>query len=170
MPRHAPVGVDDDLPPRDARVTHRAADHELARGVHEDPGSGPVVPMFVQHGKDDLADDLRGHHVRQGDAIVVLRGNHDGLDADGFSFLVADRDLGLAVGTQVVEQPLLTDIGQAGREPVGQVDGQGHQLLGLVTGVTEHQALVTGPLAAGGVPVLVVANLQGIVHTTGDVR
>ena len=33
----------------------------------------------------------------------VLRGDDDGRDLDGFAFLVAHGDLGLAVGTQIGE-------------------------------------------------------------------
>jgi hypothetical protein len=100
----------------------------------------------------------------------VLGGHDDGVDGDRPVVLVDDRDLGLAVGTEVGHRAVLAHRRQPAGEPVRQGDGQRHQLGGLVGGVAEHQALVAGPLSldlvlgrAGG------ARLVGGVHALRDV-
>lgn len=71
----------------------------------------------------------------------------------------------------MVDDALLTHLGQPARQTVGRGDGQRHQLRGLVGGVAEHQALVSG---TGLVDVLVLvvggtaADLVGRVDTVTD--
>ena len=103
------------------------------------------------------------------DALGVLRGQHHGVDADGAVVVVVlDGDLGLAVGTQVVERAVLAHLGELLREPVGQRDRQRHQLGGVVAGVAEHQALVAGALLVHGVDRAGAALVSGV-HALGDV-
>ena len=86
----------------------------------------------------------------------MLGGDDDGLGALGDAERVLDRDLRLAVGAQVGEGAVLAQTGEAQAEVVGEVDGQRHQLFGLVAGEAEHDALVAGALvlADGGVDLL----------------
>ncbi len=51
-------------------------------------------------------------------------------------------DLALAVRTQIIHLAVLAHLGQALCQLVCQADGHGHQLRGLVAGITEHHALV----------------------------
>jgi hypothetical protein len=53
----------------------------------------------------------------------------------------------LPSGRQVREDPGLADLGEAGRQPVGEPDRERHEIFGLVAGVAEHHALVAGALA-----------------------
>ena len=53
-------------------------------------------------------------------------------------------DLALAVRAQIAHLAVLAHLGQALGQLVGQADGHGHQLRGLVAGITEHHALVAG--------------------------
>ncbi len=89
--------------------------------------------------------------------------------ATGLVVHVADGDLGLAVGAQVVERAVLADRGEALGEAVGQRDRERHELRRLVAGVAEHHALVA---RAGDVEVVGVAGhavLEGVVDALGDV-
>ena len=79
--------------------------------------------------------------------VIVLGGNHHGIDALGLAVHVLDADLALAVRTQVVQRARAADLAQLLTQLVRQHDRQRHQLFGLVAGVAEHQALVAG--AAG---------------------
>ena len=81
--------------------------------------------------------------------------------------VILHGDLGLAVGTEVVHGAVLAHLGEAAGHFVGQGDGQGHELRGLVAGVAEHHALVTGAVVQLAVALLL--GLQGFVHPQGDV-
>ena len=91
-----------------------------------------------------LMSGLEGVEV---DVLGVLRGEHDGVDADrAVVGVVLDGDLGLAVGAQVGQRAVLADRGELLGEALRDHDRQRHQLVGVVAGVAEHQALVAGAL------------------------
>ena len=138
----AAVGIDDDLTAGQAGVALRAAHDEAAGGVDI------ILGVLVQQlGGDGGLDDLL-HHVGaqllHADGIAVLAGNDHSVHADGLAVHVLDSDLALAVRTQIVQLAALADFGQLLGQLVGQADGHGHQLGGLVAGITEHHALVAG--------------------------
>ena len=119
---------------------------------------------------DDGTDDLLDHVLAdglQGDLGGVLGGDHHGIHTGGLAVHILHSDLGLAVGTEVVQLAALTDGGQSLGQLVGQGDGQGHELGSLVAGVAEHETLV----ARAGVESvrLTVLGLQGLVHAHGDI-
>ena len=163
----AAVGVDDDLAAGQAGVRLRAADDEAAGGVDE--VAGVAIEQLGRDGRaDDELDHVRaqlGHvHFRR-----VLRAEHDGVHAHGAVLLVVlDRDLRLAVGPQIVHQPLLTHGSQALGQLVGKRDGQRHELRRLVAGETEHHALVARAVVERAVAGLLA--LERLVHAEGDVR
>ena len=138
----AAVGIDDDLTAGQAGIALRAAHDEAAGGVDI------ILGVLVQQlGGDGGLDDLL-HHVGaqllHADGIAVLAGNDHSVHADGLAVHVLDSDLALAVRTQIVQLAALADFGQLLGQLVGQADGHGHQLGGLVAGITEHHALVAG--------------------------
>ncbi len=107
-----------------------------------------------------------------GHGLVMLGGEHHGLQADGLSVLIVlHGHLALAVRPQVGERAVLADLGQLSGQPVGQSDGVGHQFRRLIGGISEHHALVS---RADGLQLLVghlgLPGLQGLVHAHGDVR
>ena len=164
----AAVGVDDDLATGQSRVAVRPADDELAGRV--DVVRDVVAGVFLgQHRADRLFDDLRlgvlGDRVAAAvqDRFVVLGADDDRVDADGLTLgVVFDRDLRLAVRSQVRQRAGLPQFRQLLHDAVGQVDRQRHQDVGFAARVTEHQSLVAGALFA-----LDVARL---VDALGDVR
>ena len=98
----------------------------------------------------------------------MLGGDHHGVHPNGSAvFVILHGDLGLAVGAQIVHQALLADLGQAHGHLLGQGNGQGHQLRGLVAGIAEHHALVAGAVVQLLIGVLL--GLQALVHAHGDV-
>ena len=88
----------------------------------------------------------------------------------GTPVLVADRDLGLAVGAQVGHDLALAHLGEPVGELVGERDRHRHQLRRLAGRVAEHHPLVAG---AGDVELVVVggvgARLERLVDALGDV-
>ena len=141
----ASVGVDDDLAASEASITVGSTDDEAARGVQVVDGL-----LVEKLGGDDFLDDVLlelSLDLLVGDTFVVLGGDDDGVDADwdhgAVNILVLDGDLGLAVGAQPCAGAVLADVREALAELVGEHDGQRHELLGLVGGVTEHDTLVT---------------------------
>ena len=73
----------------------------------------------------------------------MLAGDDHGVHAHGLAVLVVlHGHLALAVRAQVVHLAVLAHLGQALCQLVGQADGHGHQLRGLVAGIAEHHALV----------------------------
>ncbi len=141
---HAAVGVDDDLAAGKAAVAHRAADDELAGRVDV------VLGVLVQQLRGQAVLDDQLHHrfaqVALLDLGVVLGGQHDGVDAGDLAVLVAAGDLALGVRAQPWQQAVLACFGLAFDQGVGEADRRRHQHVGLVAGVAEHQALVTGTL------------------------
>ena len=104
-------------------------------------------------------------------AFGVLGRDQQLFDLDRLAVLVADADLGLAIGTQVVERAGLANRRELLREPVRKRDRQRHQCLRLVGGVAEHHSLIAG---AGDVELVLVASvgarLIGLVHALCDIR
>ena len=161
----AAVGVHDDLPAGQARIRRGTALDEAAGGIDI------VLGVLIQHvGGDDHPDDLLDHvlaDLLQGDVRVVLGGDDHGVHPDRAVVLVIlHRDLALAVRPHVGHQAGLADQGHLLAQLLGQRQGQGHQLGGLVAGVAEHHALVASALAQLGVATLV---LQGLIDAHGDV-
>ncbi len=91
--------------------------------------------------------------------------------AHRLAVLVVEGDLGLGVGTQVRDGPGPAHLGVALGHPVGHVDRQRHEHVGLVARVAEHHALVAGALLVelvlftGGTG----PDLFGVVDALGDV-
>src|SRR5699024_1260693 len=105
VPGHPAVGVDDDLAARQPGVALGAAEHEAAGGVDvggDVRGVQAQLLEVLEHGGDDDLRDRGGELAEEVHLLAVLRGDHDRVDAAGHAVLVvADRDLGLAVGPQV---------------------------------------------------------------------
>ena len=95
------------------------------------------------------------------DRFIVLGGDDDGVNARRPLVHVFDRDLALAVGPEPGELSLESHLGQAFDDAMGQMDGQRHQLVGFVAGVSEHQALIAGALFLG--------IILGMIDAAGDV-
>jgi hypothetical protein len=78
------------------------------------------------------------------DPVRVLGGDQQLLDPHRPAVGVAHRDLGLAIGAEVVEGAGPAHRGEPLRQPVGELDRHRHQRLGLVGRVAEHHPLVAG--------------------------
>ncbi len=80
------------------------------------------------------------------DLGIVLGGQHDGVDTHHLAAFVAAGDLGFRIRTQPRQQAVLARLGLALDQAVREADRRGHQHVGLVAGIAEHQTLVTGAL------------------------
>ena len=136
----ATVGIDDDLASRESGVAVRSADNELARRVDE------ILCLCAQKlCRNDLLDDLLDHILADGrevDILIVLRRDNDGIDVDGFAVLVGNRDLRLAVGTQIFEIAVLAHIRETARELMREHGRERHVLGRFVRRIAEHHALI----------------------------
>ena len=144
----AAVGIDDDLAPRQSRISLGAADDETAGRVDVvDDILGDQ--FFGDHGMDHLLQyipvQLLLLHLR-----CMLGGDDHGGHLHRLAVTIPDAHLGFAVGTQIGERPVLADLGQSRRDLVGQGNRQRHQLLRLPTGIAEHQPLIPRTGLAGG--------------------
>ena len=136
-------------------------DHVLGGFVEEVAGNDGLDHVF-----DDVApDDILGN------VGIVLGAHDDGVDALGFAVAVLHGHLGFSVGPKVGDQSLLAHEGEPPDQAVGESDGKGHELRGLVAGETNHHALVSGAdhlrHVLAGDPAFF--GFSGSVHTQGYV-
>ena len=158
------VGINNDLSASETGVTLRTTNDETARGL--DVVDGLVVEEV---GGDDLLDDLLhdfASEVLGGDFFGVLGGDNDSVDTEGDGgttvLLVLDSDLCLGVGTEPSEGAVATSSRHGEVELVGEHEGQGHQLGGLIGGVSEHDTLVTGSVVLKGTVVETLGDIGGL--------
>ena len=109
MPGESSVGVDQYLAASESGVSNGPTHHEPAGRI--DDVLGVVVDELW--GKDVVRHVL--HQVSLNDFLLhvraVLRAHHHGIDALGAAVGILHGDLRFAVGTHVVEQALLADLG-----------------------------------------------------------
>lgn len=101
---------------------------------------GLVVEVL---GGDDLLDNLLEDLLAEllgGDVGAVLGGNDNGVDTlgdDGTAVvLVLNGDLSLGVGSQPGKGAVVSGLGHGSVKLVGELDGEGKELGGLVSGIT----------------------------------
>ena len=175
MTGHTAIGVHDDLASREPRITRRAPDDELSRRIDEDLGAGggelgTRLGLGRQHRGDDLGLESVGEPGARA-VLIMLGGDDQVLQAHGAPAVVADGHLGLSVGTQARDDPLLAHQCQALRQTVRQVDGKRHEGGGVIAGVAEHESLVASALQFERIDVPgVLAGLKGLVDSGSDVR
>ena len=109
---------------------------------------GLVVEVL---GGDDFLDDLLLDllaEVLERNVGRVLGGDNDGVDAErddrAVVVCVLNGDLGLGVGPEPGDGTVVAGVGHGLVKLVGELDGEGKVLGGLVGGITEHDTLVTG--------------------------
>lgn len=125
---------------------------------------GPVIKEVLG---DDLLDDLFQDflpEVLRRDLLGVLCRDDDGVytqrDGRATVLLVFDRDLGLRIRAEPWEEPRAACRGQCRIELVGQRNGEGHIIRGLIGGIAKHDALVTSAMILE----------RAMVKTLGDIR
>ena len=78
----------------------------------------------------------------------MLGGEDNRVQPQGASFLVVlHGDLGFSIRAQAPHQTGFPGGGETAGQPVGQHNGKRHHLRGFRTGVSNHDALVTGAQA-----------------------
>ncbi len=99
----------------------------------------------------------------------MLGGDQHGIDALRLAVGIFHGHLALAIRAQPGKRASLAHFSQRAGQFVRQVDGHGHQLGGLVAGITEHHALVAG---ADQVDLVLVAVLgfQGFADAHVNIR
>ncbi len=142
MPAVAAVGIHDDFSAGEPGIAHRPANDEAAGGIDvelsariEQRRRYDVLNHFFE---DAVVDFAIGY------GVAVLRGDHHAIDARGLTIDIFDRHLRFAVGAQEWEMSRLANIGQAPHQLMREHNGQRHQFVSFIAGITEHQALVAG--------------------------
>jgi len=127
--------------------------------------NGLVIQVLSRDGLlDDLLEDLLAK-LLSGDVLGVLSGDDDGVDSEGNNgavvVLVLNGDLGLSVGAEPRERAVAAGSGHGSVELVGEEEGEGEELGGLIGGIAEHDTLITG-----------TESLEAVVKvkTLGDIR
>ncbi len=185
----AAIGVDDDFAACQAGVAVGASDDKFSGGVYKhfyivvnhccDLGGEGGLDAWDEDAAHVGLDaflhlfisSLLGQTVVGGDEFVVLGGDDDGVYAQGVSVLaVLDSHLTLGVGAQVGARHAVDGVGhlfllaaQGGefeKEPVAEVDGEGHVGVGLVTCETKHHPLVASSLQLAFLCVAVNASVD----------
>ena len=151
----AAVGVDDDLAAGEARVAHRAADHELAGRVDveevlrvEPCRVVEIACVGVQDRLDDMLEEVGLEQRLDVEAVAMLRREQNALDLDGPLDRRARRPR-----TAPSPATCRRDGGTGARSPCGprpcrlaslcaSSDRHRHELLGLAGRVAEHHSLV----------------------------
>ena len=157
------VGVHDDLSAGKAGVACRTADDELAGRVDVEDEVGVeqrgclLVETAYDLGNEDVPYVILYPLVHRfvGVELVVLGGNDDRVYPDRMVGLVEFKGvLGLRVGPEIGHQLRLVvaDVREHLEGQVRKVQGEGHVLLGRLAGISEHHALVAGPLQLGVFP------------------
>ena len=113
----AAVRIDDDLASRQARVAHGTTDHEPARRIDEE-AQVVIDQIGWQHFAYDVRFDVLPKVIDIYLGVVLCRDHHR-VDPLRAAVGVFDRDLRLAIGTQIGEQAALPHLGQAAAESVG---------------------------------------------------
>ena len=135
------VGVNDNFTSGQTCVTCRTTDDKTSGGIDIDLGR-LVHHTLGNDGQNDLALDILAD-LLGADLITVLRGNDNGIYANGLAVLIIfNGNLGFAVGAQIFERAVLAHLGQTECQLVRKRDRQRHQFGGFIASVTKHQALV----------------------------
>ncbi len=140
VPAHAAVAVHDDLAAREAGIAVRSADHEAPGRVDVVLGV-PVHHVLRHHRVDDELADICAQ-LLGGNMVAVLGRDHDGIDAHGLPFTYSTETWLLPSGRRYSSLPDLRTSESCFVSLMRQLDRQGHQFVGFVAGITEHQALI----------------------------
>lgn len=160
----ATVGIDNDLSAGQTSITLGATNDEEARGLDLDQKSVMstytivIIATYVVDGLvievlsgNDLLDDLLLDLLSEllgGDILRVLSRNDDGVNAlgnDGAVIVaVLNGDLGLGIGSEPGEGAIAAGGRHGSVKLVGEEEGQGEEFGGLVSGIAEHDTLITG--------------------------
>ena len=167
----ATVGVDDDLSAGQTSITLGTTNDEEARGL--DVVDGLIAEVL---GGDDLLDDLLLDLLSEllgGDVGRVLSRDNDGVDAlrdnGTVVVLVLDGDLGLGVGSEPGEGAVTASSGHGSVELVSEEESKGEELRGLVSGITEHDTLVTSTeLLKSLLVVETLGNVRGLLLNSDE--
>ncbi len=139
------IGINDDLAASQTSITVWTTDDEAARWVQV--VDGLVVEVLS---RDDRLDDVLKQlslDLILSDVLTVLGGDDDGVDTDWDWATVLKSvlagDLGLAVRSNPWAGTVLADLGQSGTDGCGKLVSKRHHTLGLISGITKHDTLVT---------------------------
>ena len=119
------------------------AELELAGGVHEH--FEVVAGELLGQGRLDHVLDEGGPQLPLDvDRGGVLGRDEHRVETARHAVLVLDRDLGLPVGPQDVDDALFAHLRETAGQPVREPDRHRHEIVGVVGRVAEHHALVAG--------------------------
>mmetsp|Transcript_32632 Transcript_32632/g.60018 ORF Transcript_32632/g.60018 Transcript_32632/m.60018 type:complete len:264 (+) Transcript_32632:660-1451(+) len=139
------IRVNDDLTSSKTRISMGATNHKPSRGV--EVVDGLVIEVLSRDNRlDHVLHKIRGD-LLVGDILRVLGGDHNSVNALGhwntILELVLTSDLSLAIGAHPVASAVLANLSELGSQRCGKHVSEGHESVGLISGVPKHDALVT---------------------------
>src|SRR5260370_12998033 len=140
MTAHAAVGVDNNFAASESGIAMGSADYESAGGVDVVLGGG-IHHVGGNYGIDDVLLYLSAK-LFGGNMIVVLRGDHHGVDAFRLAVGIFDADLAFSIGPQKIEAFRPADFAQLPNQLMRHHDGQRHELRSFIACESEHQSLL----------------------------
>ena len=163
----AAIGIYDNLAARETGVTLRAADNELARGVHEDTGFF-LEQVSRHHRLDYMLNEILAN-LFQRHIFIMLGGYNNRVHSYRLAIFIDNRNLRLAVRTQIVQSAILAHFRQTACQSLRQRNRQRHKFRRFVGGITKHHALVTGTNGICFIE-LALAGFQSLVNPLCDIR
>lgn len=138
------VSISDDLPSSQASVSSRSTNDEQVAGVEHVPSVDE--PLLRDCVLDDVIDEVLSELI-VGNVGVVLCADEDGVDSywcdEVTLFFVLHCNLHLSVWTHPVQDFLLPALLQSPYQSTREVVAEGHEVLSLIRGVSDHQSLVS---------------------------
>jgi hypothetical protein len=139
------VSINNNLTSSQTGISMGSSNNEATRGVQVVDSVGVQV-LFGDNNLNDVLHEVAGD-LLVSDILGVLARDNNSVATDGYrdtvDQVVFASDLGLGIGADPVAGSVLADLADLGSELSGQHVSQRHQSLGLVSGVSKHDSLVT---------------------------
>lgn len=142
------VGIHDDFSTGQTCVRGGTALNKSAGGIYEDFRIF-IKRKILKHGPQDIGDDLTSESIEIF-ILGMLNGNHDGLNTHGFSILILNGHLRLAVGVDALDSSVRANFVEPFANLMSKFQRQRNKAFCLVGGISVNRTLVSG--ADGGIP------------------
>ena len=139
------VCINDDFTSSQTGISVWSTNNKATRGVQVVNGL-VVKVLFWDNRLDDVLHQV-SLDLLLGDILRVLGGDDNGVHAlghwDSINEVVLAGDLGLSIRSHPVTGSVLSDLGELGSQLRGEDVRKRHELRGLVSGVSEHDSLIS---------------------------
>ena len=164
--RKSSVGIDDNFSACKTCVTDGTADYKSTCRIDENLCI--LIELLGNDRLDNILDDILAN-LTERYSLVVLGRNYDSINALSDAVIILDGNLSFAVGSEIFESAVLSDLGKLFGKLMSKRNRKRHKLGRLVARIAEHHTLVSrADLVV--VVVLAVALLEALVNAHSDIR